>query len=63
MTGVQSVWSYITARVPQRSILGPRLIINDMFVDNESAIRLFAFCIIAGNPNAAAELLNADLEG
>ena len=63
MTSVQSVWSYIIARVPQGSLLGPRLFINDMFVDNESAVRLSCFCIIAEDPNAAAELLNADLEG
>ena len=56
----------IPAGVPQDSILGPLLFINDFVRDIGSNIRLFAddtrLFIIVENPDTAIELLNQDLE-
>ena len=69
MSGVQSAWNFITAVVPQGSILGSLLFllfISDIVHGIGSSIRLFAddtsLYIIVEDPNVAAELLNTDLE-
>ena len=68
LSGVKSTWNYIKVGVPQGYILGHLLFllyISDIVTAIGSNIRLFAddtsLYIIVENPDAAAGILNTDL--
>ena len=68
ISGIQSEWSFISAGLPQGSILGPLLFllyINDIVNEIGSNIRLFAddtsIFVIEETPDTATRLINDDM--